>query len=56
MSLLCYNYKKARLAEGVKILEKAIHNDDHVYMLDTIRYTSGLNVNYEFKPTIFKKL
>ena len=50
----CYNYKKSRISEAVKLLEKAIYKDDYKYMFDTIKYTIGLHINYIFKTTIFK--
>ena len=54
MFLCCYNYKKSRISEAVKLLEKAIYEDDYKYMFDTIKYTNGLDINYIFKTTIFK--
>ena len=52
MFLMCYNYKKERIREATKLIEKAIFKDDYQYMLDTIKYTNGLHINYMFKTTI----
>ena len=50
----CYNYKKARLIEAIKLLEEAIYNDNDKYMNHTIKYTNGLHKNYILKTSIFK--
>ena len=54
MFLNCYNYKKERIKRALNLLEKAIFNDDAEYMIDTIKYTNGLHINYIFKPKILK--
>jgi len=54
MLLNCYNYKKRRINEAIRLLEKAIYEDDYGYMFDTIKYTNGLHINYIFKTTLLK--
>ena len=55
MSCICVDYKKNRIKEALKLLENAIYNDKCNYMLDIIRFTDGLHVNFIFKTTLLKK-
>ena len=52
--ICCYNYKKKRINQAIKLLENAIYNDDAKYMIDTIEYTDGLHINYIFKSKILE--
>ena len=55
MFLSCfYNYNDKMLKQGIKSLEEAIYNDDYYYMIDIVKYTKGLHLNYIFKTTLLK--
>ena len=51
----CYDYKKQRIKSALKLLEKAIYNDDCDYMFEILKFTEGLHVDYIFKTTKLKK-
>ena len=55
MSFMCSNYKKNRIKEALKMLEEDIYNDNCNHMLDVIRFTEGLHVNFIFKTKFLEK-